>query len=332
MVDLRTPDQRAALPVRREPYWSTLQQGCALGYRRGRKGGTWVARWRDLEGRKRYSSIGEADHHGHPGLSYESAYEHALRVIVRSQQAELACAEPAQAGNEVIDEAAAGALVKATLVETVETRRRSRHQPPPPINLAALAKDLTSAKRLYEARLRRRISRPKKATKTQKRLATAARAMQTALTQVMSDDAQRSLLAKSWGAMTACQNRAALADVLGAEAALARIATDMNALGLAAEIAQRLAVSVPSEEREIVGTRSEYDLFARVLPRLYERYFHREFGVRRDAYAESATRLYGPGVTFVMGAAELIGIRNRSGDPYTPDVILDARRAAQDWE
>lgn len=329
MVDLRTPDQRAALPVRREPYWSTLQQGCALGYRRGRKGGTWVARWRGLEGRKRYSSLGEADDSGHPGLPYERAYEQALRVIVRSQRAELACAEAAQDGDEVIDEAAAGALVDATLVETARSRR---HRPPPPIDLAALAKDLTSAKRLYEARLRRRVTRPKKAAKTQKRLAIAVRAMQTALTQVMSDDAQRSLLAKSWEAMTACQNRAAFADLLGAEAALARIAVDMNALGLAAEIAQRNATNVPSEEREIVGTRAEYDLFARVLPRLYEKYFRRKFGVRRDAYEESGTGLYGPGVTFVMGAAELIGIRNRSGCPYTPDVILDARRAAQDWE
>lgn len=330
MVDLRTPDQRAALPVRREPYWSTLQQGCALGYRHGRNGGTWVARWRDLEGRKRYSSLGEADDSGHPGLSYERAYEHALRTIVRSQRAELARAETDQDGDKIIDEAAAGALVDATLAETVETARSRRHRPPPPIDLAALAKDLTSARRLYEARLRRRVTRPKKAAKTQKRLAIAVRAMQTALTQVMSDDAQRSLLARSWEAMTACQNRAALADLPGAEAALARIAADSNALGLAAQIAQRIATNVPFEELEIVGTRAEYDLFARVLPRLYEKYFHRKFGVRRDAYEELGTGLYGPGVTFVMGAAELIGIRNRSGHPYAPDVILDARRAAQD--
>ena len=105
---------------------------------------------------------------------------------------------------------------------------------------------------------------------------------------------------------------------------------DYDALHLAVQIAHRIATNAPSEEREIVGTSTEYDLFKRVLPRLYERYFGRRFGVIRDAYEASGTGLHGPGVTFVMGAAELLGIRSRYGRPYTPDVILDARQVAKD--
>jgi hypothetical protein len=54
MFDLHTPELRAKLPRRREPYWMPIQRGRALGYRRGAKGGTWIARWRDPDGRKRY--------------------------------------------------------------------------------------------------------------------------------------------------------------------------------------------------------------------------------------------------------------------------------------
>jgi hypothetical protein len=38
-----TRSARTKLPVRGEPYWTVISEGCALGYRRGAKGGTWVA-------------------------------------------------------------------------------------------------------------------------------------------------------------------------------------------------------------------------------------------------------------------------------------------------
>ena len=38
---------RAKLPQRPEPYWTVISEGCALGYRRGSKGGKWIARFRD---------------------------------------------------------------------------------------------------------------------------------------------------------------------------------------------------------------------------------------------------------------------------------------------
>ena len=47
---LDTRSARAKLAARREPYWTVLSAGCALGYRRGAKGGTWIAKFRDREG------------------------------------------------------------------------------------------------------------------------------------------------------------------------------------------------------------------------------------------------------------------------------------------
>ena len=58
-LDTRTA--RARLAPRREPYWQVISAGCAIGYRRGTKGGSWVARWRAEDGRQRYEALGAAD-------------------------------------------------------------------------------------------------------------------------------------------------------------------------------------------------------------------------------------------------------------------------------
>jgi hypothetical protein len=65
-----TRSARARLPGRREPYWTVLSQGCALGYRKGAKGGTWIARFRGGDGRQHYGPLGAADDARDPdGLS-----------------------------------------------------------------------------------------------------------------------------------------------------------------------------------------------------------------------------------------------------------------------
>ena len=65
-----TRSARAKLPARREPYWTVLSQGCALGYRKGAKGGTWITRFRDETGRQQYEAVGAADDARDPdGLS-----------------------------------------------------------------------------------------------------------------------------------------------------------------------------------------------------------------------------------------------------------------------
>ena len=52
---------RAKLPRRAEPYWTVISEGCAVGYRRGSKGGKWIARFRDDLGRQHYEALGAAD-------------------------------------------------------------------------------------------------------------------------------------------------------------------------------------------------------------------------------------------------------------------------------
>lgn len=56
-----TPSARASLKRRREPYWTPLTKGKALGYRKGKKGGTWIGRYRDDAGKQHYGSVGAAD-------------------------------------------------------------------------------------------------------------------------------------------------------------------------------------------------------------------------------------------------------------------------------
>jgi integrase len=65
-----TRSARSKLPERREPYWTVLSAGCALGYRKGVKGGTWIARFRGDDGRQHYGPLGAADDARDPdGLS-----------------------------------------------------------------------------------------------------------------------------------------------------------------------------------------------------------------------------------------------------------------------
>jgi integrase len=46
---------------RREPWWRPISKGLAIGYRKGSKGGTWIARHYSQEHGRRYQSIGTAD-------------------------------------------------------------------------------------------------------------------------------------------------------------------------------------------------------------------------------------------------------------------------------
>jgi integrase len=58
---LDTRSARSRLPPRREPYWTVISAGCALGYRRGAKGGTWIAKFRDADGKRHLEALGAAD-------------------------------------------------------------------------------------------------------------------------------------------------------------------------------------------------------------------------------------------------------------------------------
>ena len=56
-----TRSARAKLAPRREPYWTVIAAGCAIGYRRGTKGGSWITRYRTKDGRQHYKRLGAAD-------------------------------------------------------------------------------------------------------------------------------------------------------------------------------------------------------------------------------------------------------------------------------
>ena len=56
-LSIDTKAKRDRLAKRREPYWDKLVLGGFLGYRVGAKGGSWVARYRDDDGKQHYKSL-----------------------------------------------------------------------------------------------------------------------------------------------------------------------------------------------------------------------------------------------------------------------------------
>jgi integrase len=50
---------RTKLKARREPYWARIEQGSFIGFRKLPEGeGTWIARWRNAEGKQHYRALG----------------------------------------------------------------------------------------------------------------------------------------------------------------------------------------------------------------------------------------------------------------------------------
>ena len=88
-----TRSSRSKLAERREPYWTVVSAGCAIGYRKGKKVGTWIARLRDDKGRQHYHALGAADDNRDPdGLtvfSFSRAQERA-REFFQQRSRELA--------------------------------------------------------------------------------------------------------------------------------------------------------------------------------------------------------------------------------------------------
>ena len=82
-----TRSSRSRLGIRREPYWTVISQGCALGYRRGGKGGTWIAKFRDDSGKRHYGALGAADDARDPDslsvFSFAQAQERAREFFRR---------------------------------------------------------------------------------------------------------------------------------------------------------------------------------------------------------------------------------------------------------
>lgn len=67
-AQLKDRTARGKLKPQKEPYWVVLEKGRSLGYRKGKKGGEWFARYYDplMKPTKRYKSLGSADDHADP--------------------------------------------------------------------------------------------------------------------------------------------------------------------------------------------------------------------------------------------------------------------------
>ena len=57
-----TKSKRDGLAIRREPYWAKVQAGGYIGFRRIADGGTWIARYRDEEGKQKYKALTLQEH------------------------------------------------------------------------------------------------------------------------------------------------------------------------------------------------------------------------------------------------------------------------------
>ncbi|SFK79225.1 tyrosine-type recombinase/integrase [Methylocapsa palsarum] len=106
-VKIDTRSGRSKLTERREPFWTVISSGCAIGYRKGAKGGTWIARLRDDEGRQHYESLGAADDTRDPdGLtvfSFSQAQETARKFFADKARALAGHMAPAQGPYTVKD-------------------------------------------------------------------------------------------------------------------------------------------------------------------------------------------------------------------------------------
>jgi hypothetical protein len=97
---------RSKLPKRREPYWTVISAGCAIGYRNGAKGGTWIARVRGDDGSQHYDALGAADDardaDGLTCFTFAQAQERA-RTFFGWKARELAGHSESQAGPYTVD-------------------------------------------------------------------------------------------------------------------------------------------------------------------------------------------------------------------------------------
>ena len=74
--NLGSASGRAKLKQRREPYWVAIIRGCALGYRKGKTGGSWIARVPGKDRPYDLHALGPADDLGDGnGLTYKAALD-----------------------------------------------------------------------------------------------------------------------------------------------------------------------------------------------------------------------------------------------------------------
>jgi len=105
-----TRSARVKLKERREPYWTVINAGCAVGYRRGKSGGTWIARHYSPSRATamKYKALGPADDamdaDGVAALSYAQA-QSAAQAWCASEARMAEGLEPAHVGPYTVKQA-----------------------------------------------------------------------------------------------------------------------------------------------------------------------------------------------------------------------------------
>ena len=112
-ANLETRTARLRLAMRAEPYWRSIDPGAHIGYYRGRRGGTWVARLYQ-DGRYRKTALGSADDmsdaDGVAILSFAQAQAAARKWFAKLAH-DAAGIEPAAAGPSRVRDAISDYLV-----------------------------------------------------------------------------------------------------------------------------------------------------------------------------------------------------------------------------
>ena len=93
---LRSRASRERLPIQARPYFTHLDNGLSLGYRRGKRGGTWIARAHDAEHGYRFQPLGKAnDAAENVGMSFDQAQTKARAWMAQLATDDVAGATPA---------------------------------------------------------------------------------------------------------------------------------------------------------------------------------------------------------------------------------------------
>lgn len=89
---IETREARMRLKIRKEPYWRHIHTGLAIGYYRGKNGGSWHVR-RMVNRKRVYQQIGKADDYGDRDGRTILSYDDAVRAAMSGGMAQPATSE-----------------------------------------------------------------------------------------------------------------------------------------------------------------------------------------------------------------------------------------------
>src|SRR5688572_23094767 len=90
---LASREQRKKLKARPQPYWRSLDRDIHLGYRKGKRGGAWLVRWRNGKGYT-HEGFATADDEVREGaLDFNAAVKRAKQIVEGNRREKRTIAE-----------------------------------------------------------------------------------------------------------------------------------------------------------------------------------------------------------------------------------------------